>query len=139
MKYSAWFFIIVGFLMFSQWGFFLAMDAVPELQTEPVRILFHMTAEFATALCLIFAGCALRQGRSWGKSFAMFAAGMLAYTVMVSPGYFAQQGQWPLAGMFAVLLALDVASVVTLLRAGQPPFKFQASSISSSTLKGIQL
>jgi hypothetical protein len=64
---------------------------------------------------------------------------MLAYTVIVSPGYFAQQGQWPLAGMFAVLLALDVASVVVLLRGNLSPFEFQAPSISPSTLKGIQL
>jgi hypothetical protein len=39
-------------------------------------------------------------------------------TAVVSPGYFAQQGQWPLVGMFAVLLALAVVSIVKLLQSG---------------------
>jgi hypothetical protein len=39
---------------------------------------------------------------------------MLAYTAIVSPGYFAQQGQWPLVGMFAVILALDIVSAIRL-------------------------
>jgi hypothetical protein len=116
MKFSAWFSIVVGILMFGQWGFFLAVGAVPELQTEPIAIAFHLAAEFATALCLLVGGIALLRGAAWAKNLSLFAAGMLAYTVIVSPGYFAQLGQWPLVGMFAVLLVLDVVSVLTLTR-----------------------
>jgi hypothetical protein len=42
---------------------------------------------------------------------------MLRYPVIVSPGYFAQQGQWSLVDMFAVLPILDLASIVTAARA----------------------
>lgn len=42
---------------------------------------------------------------------------MLLYSVIVSPGYFAQLGQWALVGMFALLLVLAVASIGSLLRA----------------------
>jgi len=38
------------------------------------------------------------------------------YTVIVSPGYFAQQGQWPLVAMFAVLLILALVSLRLLAR-----------------------
>jgi len=41
---------------------------------------------------------------------------MLVYSVIVSPGYFAQQGQWGLVAMFAILLALAVISVLTITR-----------------------
>jgi hypothetical protein len=41
---------------------------------------------------------------------------MLAYTVIISSGYFAQLGQWPLGGMFAVLLGLDMVNVSFLMR-----------------------
>ncbi len=116
MKFSAWYGIAVGLLMFGQWGFFLAAGLVPELQTEPVRISFHLAAEFATAACLLTGGIALLLGKPWGRSVALFAAGMLAYTAVVSPGYFAQQGQLPLVGMFAVLLALDGVNAAILLR-----------------------
>jgi hypothetical protein len=39
---------------------------------------------------------------------------MLTYTVLVSPGYFAQLGQWPLVAMFAVLLILTLVSYALL-------------------------
>jgi hypothetical protein len=117
MAFSAWYSIVVGVLILGQWGFFLAVGAVPELQTEPIRIAFHLAAEFATAICLLAGGVALLRGAPWAKNLALFAAGMLAYTTIVSPGYFAQLGKWPLVAMFAILLALDVASILALTRA----------------------
>jgi hypothetical protein len=65
---------------------------------------------------LIASGVALLRRKAWGRSFYLVAAGMLAYTVIVSPGYFAQRGQWPLVLMFAALLALDLVSIAVLLR-----------------------
>lgn len=114
MKFSAWYSIAIGVLMLGQWGFFLAVGAVPELRSEPLRIAFHLAAEFVTAACLIFAGVALLRGKAYARGLALFAAGMLAYTAVVSPGYFAQQGQWPLVGMFAVILVLDLLNAARL-------------------------
>jgi len=115
MKFSAWYSIAVGLLMIGQWGFFLAAGLVPELQTEPIRISFHLAAEFAAAACLLAGGIGLLRDRTWGRPVALFAAGMLAYTALVSPGYFAQQGQIPLVGMFAVLLALNGVNAAILM------------------------
>ncbi len=119
MKFSAWYSIVVGVLMIGQWAFFLVVGAVPELQTEPIRIRFHLLGELVTALFLIVGGLAVLQKRDWAKPAALVAAGMLAYTAIVSPGYFAQQGQWLLVGMFAVILALDLISAGILLKARQ--------------------
>ncbi len=116
MRFSAWYGMTVGVLMFGQWGFFLAAGQVPELQTEPIRLSFHLAAEFATAAFLLAGGIGLLLGKPWSRPVSLFAAGMLAYTVVVSPGYFAQQGQFPLVGMFALLLVLDVVNVLLLLR-----------------------
>jgi hypothetical protein len=41
---------------------------------------------------------------------------MLAYSAIVSPGYFAQQGQWIFVLMFAILLALALVSVLAVTR-----------------------
>ncbi|WP_423224979.1 hypothetical protein [Candidatus Amarolinea aalborgensis] len=49
-------------LLPGQWGFFLAMGAVPELRTEPIRVAFHLAAEFATAFSLLTGGIALLRG-----------------------------------------------------------------------------
>jgi len=37
--------------------------------------------------------------------------GMLLYAVINSPGYFAEKRQWPMVGMFAVLLILALVSL----------------------------
>jgi hypothetical protein len=116
VKFSAWFSIIVGMMMFLQWSFFLVAGQVPELQTEPVRIAFHLVAEFLTAIGLIIGGVFLIKNKPWSRSLLMVAAGMLAYTTVVSPGYFAQQGVWPIVLMFAVVFALNVVNILLLVR-----------------------
>jgi hypothetical protein len=119
VKLAGWYGVVVGVLIIGQWGFFLASGQVPELRTEPIRISFHLAAELLTALALLVAGGAVLLGRAWGPAALLLALGMLLYTVVVSPGYFAQQGQWVLLGLFGVLLALAAACAVVLLRAVQ--------------------
>ena len=96
----------IGTGMIGQWIFFLATGQVPELKTEPLRIRFHLAAEFSTAIALIAGSVGLLTGQTWARWFYLLAVGMLLYTVIVSPGYFAEKGQWAFVGMFAVLLLL---------------------------------
>ena len=116
MKLAGIYGIFVGVLMSAQWGFFLATGQVPELQTEPYRIAFHLAAELITAAGLVVAGVALLRRLAWGAASYLFFAGMLVYSVIASPGYFAQQGQWALVGMFAVLLGLAVSAALSVAR-----------------------
>ena len=115
MKFAGWYGIIVGLLMVIQWSVFLATGQVPELKTEPIRIYFHLASEFVTALGLIISGAALLRRKSWAAMSYLIAAGMLLYSVIVSPGYFAQQGQWALVGMFAIVCILTLTSIVKVL------------------------
>ena len=46
-----------------------------------------------------------------GRLGLFLGHGHVALYVIVSPGYFAQKGQWELVAMFAVLLILTVVSV----------------------------
>jgi len=108
--------LVVGSLMLAQWGFLLATGQVPELQAEPFRIAFHLAGEAATAIALIVSGAALLRRLKWGRPVSFVSLGMLIYTAIVSPGYFAQQGQWPLVAMFAVLLILALVSLRLLAR-----------------------
>ena len=111
MIFPALYALIVGIGMIGQWLFSLVTGRVPELETEPIRIRFHIAAEFATALVLVIAGLGLLTTQSWSRWFYMMSMGMLLYTVIVSPGYFAQKGEWSFVGMFAVLLILALASI----------------------------
>jgi hypothetical protein len=111
MTFSALYALIVGVLMIGQWVFFLATDQVPEIKTEPIRIRFHIAAEFLTAIALIVGGVGLLTSQSFGVPLYLISMGMLLYTVVVSPGYFAQKGEWPFVGMFAVVLVLALVSI----------------------------
>jgi peptidoglycan/LPS O-acetylase OafA/YrhL len=108
--------IVVGLLMFGQWAMFLATGNVPELQTEPIRISFHLAGEFITAGLLVASGLGLLTLKKWGYHVFLLSMGMLLYTIIVSPGYFAQLGQWVFVVMFALLVVLTLIFAVLASR-----------------------
>jgi hypothetical protein len=108
MTFAGIFALAVGLLMFGQWAVSLATGGVPELQTAPLSIGFHLAAEVLTALALILSGLALLKKKSWGRTLFLVAGGMVLYSVINSPGYFAQKAQWPMVGMFAIVFFLAV-------------------------------
>ncbi len=114
--FAGWFSLLVGLLMVAQWVFFLVTGQVPELHTEPIRITFHLVAESVTAVSLMIVGMGLLRTKSWGRSAGLFAPGLLVYTAIASPGYFAQTDEWPMVAMFGVLVGLAAASVAVLAR-----------------------
>lgn len=117
MKFPAWCSVSIGVLMFAQWAFFLVAGQVPEVVTAPVALGFHLAAETATAIALIVGGVGALRRAPWAARLLLVANGLLIYTVITSPGYFAQLGQWPLVAMFAALLVLALLSIRSLWRA----------------------
>jgi len=111
MVFPSIFAIVVGSGMIGMWSVSYFTKQIPELQSEPVRIKFHLAAEFATALLLICAGLALLTRQSWGIPAYLVATGMLFYTAIVSPGYFAQKGDWAYVVMFGVILVLAIVNL----------------------------
>jgi len=101
--------------MIGQWTASYISKNIPELKTEPIRIWFHIAAEMSTALCLICAGIGLLSGMPWSTPLYLIASGMLFYTAIVSPGYFAQKGQWGWLFMFGAILILGISSIFIIL------------------------
>jgi hypothetical protein len=116
VKFSAWYGISVGTLIILQWIFFSATGSVPEFQTTPWAIGFHMTAELCLALALLGSGIATLRLKPWGEKALLVALGMAIYSEINSPGYFAQLGQWALVAMFALLLFGAVVAVIMILK-----------------------
>ena len=116
MKFPAWYGILVGCLMIAQWAFTILAGGVPEFQTAPWEIALHMAAEMITAGMLIAGGIAALKSVHWGKQVLFVGLGMVIYSEIVSPGYFAQLGQWPLVALFAILLFGGTFSVMMLLK-----------------------
>ena len=108
--------ISIGALMLIQWLFFLATGNVPELDTAPVSISFHLAIEFMTAFALIVTGILLQASKREIWILSAFAQGMLGYTVVNSPGYFAQNDEYALVIMFAFLLVISITNLSILYR-----------------------
>ena len=115
MKLPAWYGIGVGLLMLAQWAFTILAGGVPEFQIAPWEIAFHLAAEISTALVLITGGIAALKSAGWSRQFLLLGLGMVIYSEVVSPGYFAQLGQWGFVVMFAILLFGAVWSAILLV------------------------
>jgi peptidoglycan/LPS O-acetylase OafA/YrhL len=116
MRFAAWYAIVVGLLMLGQWALFITTGRVPELATARWEIGFHLAGEITTALALLVGGAGVLVKRPRLRQVLPVALGMLLYTVIVSPGYFAQRGEWTLVAVFAGLLLLALVSLGLLLR-----------------------
>jgi hypothetical protein len=112
MTFASIFAIVVGLAMIIQWTMSYLSKQIPELETEPIRIWFHIAAEMVTALMLIAGGIGLLTQGPWASTLYPIAIGMLFYTAIVSPGYFAQRGNWIWVLIFAVLILLAIVSVL---------------------------
>ena len=121
MLFAALYAIVVGFGMIAQWGVMIARGQVagPEagalVGRGEVEMSFHWVAEFLTAVSLIVSGTGLLLNWPWSRSFYLFAMGMLLYTIIVSPGYFAEKREWPMVIMFAILFILALVSLAIVL------------------------
>lgn len=114
MQFPAIFACVVGLGMMGQWGATAIRGQIPELKTEPIRIAFHLAAEFSTAIALLAGGLGLLFEAGWAVDLYLVASGMLLYTAIVSPGYFVQQGQKGWLVVFGVLILMDIFSIVLI-------------------------
>jgi len=115
----------VGIAMLGLWIMLLSTNQVPELTSEPYRIIAHILAEVATATVLLISGFGLFRKKTWGLKAFIFALGALFYTLIASPGYYVQQGVLPIVVMFMILM------VFTLMFLGQAilkPKEFEANN-----------
>ncbi len=108
--------LVIGLSMILQWIFFLITGNVPEFETEPIGIIFHITIEIITALLLMSIFIFLRKPNRAKKYIAVYGQGMLGYTVVNSAGYFAQSGDWLFLLMFTVLLFFSIFNSMKIIK-----------------------
>ena len=107
--------LVMGSAMLGLWFVLYTQKQIPELVTEPVRIGFHIAAEMITAILLVLSGIALLMGWQIATWLYPLSTGMLFYTAIVSPGYYAQKGQWGFVWMFLIILLLAFANLTIFL------------------------
>lgn len=115
-KFVSVYALLMGLCMMLMWTFFLFSGSVPELDSRPIEILFHLFAEFSTAIVLIISAILSLKSKPISRSLLLVALGMLLYTLMVSPGYYTQLNNWGFVGMFSIFLVLGIIAIVELIR-----------------------
>jgi len=108
--------VLIGFMMIGMWISLLSTAQVPELHERPKELAFHLAAEFLTAILLIISGIGLLLKNDWARMLSLIALGMLLYTVIMSAGYYAHQGNTPMVAMFVALTILTILAIVVLLK-----------------------
>ena len=118
LKVSGIFQIVVGSGMIGIWIVSFLKGTVPEIQTEPMRISMHFLAEMATATLLLVSGFTILLRKRLRETLFHISFGALFYTLIVSPGYFAQHDQWGTVTLFLVLLIISVLVEILLQKGG---------------------
>lgn len=114
-KVASGYSIFIGISMVGMWILFYTSGNIPELDTEPIRISMHIIAEILTAVMLIIGGLGVLYNKKWGKDIYLISIGMLIYTLIQSPGYFIETGDYGFVIMFAVMLVLAIVFTLKLL------------------------
>ena len=104
--------IIIGIAMICLWVVFLITNQVPQINTGPLEISYHLVAEFLTAILLLISGFGLFTKKAWGFHLYLISMGMLLYTVIVSAGYYANLGDMIMVGMFTVFQVFTILFIV---------------------------
>ena len=102
--------------MIGLWVMLLSTGQVPELATEPYRIMAHILAEVITAMLLLVSGFGLFTKKMWSLKMFLFSQGSLFYTLIASPGYYIQLGTAPMVVMFGTLLMITLIFLILVLR-----------------------
>jgi len=107
--------LFMGVSMIGIWVMFYLTGSIPEVQTKPIELGLHIAAEMLTAIVLITSGIGLVKRRGWARDIFSISMGMLLYTLIMSPGYFAQRGELAFVGMFSLFIIIALVLTVLVL------------------------
>jgi hypothetical protein len=104
--------IIIGIGIIGLWIMLLLTKQVPEIETEPTAIAFHITAETIMGLLSVLSGILLLVNLSWATYSFILAMGLVIYAVINSAGYYGEKKEWVFVVMFGIILCISAVLVI---------------------------
>lgn len=104
--------IIIGIGIIALWLMLLKTNQVPELETEPIAVKFHIAAEMIMGILSLASGTFLLIGLPWARNIFILAMGLIIYAVINSAGYYAQKKHWIFVIMFGIILIGSCSLVI---------------------------
>lgn len=106
--------VVIGIGIISLWTMLLIKGEVVELETEPIRMILHLCAEFVMAILSLVSGIAILFDKTWGSLLFVLSTGFVLYIAIVSSGYYAQLNNWGFVIMF-IVIAIISTTIVSLI------------------------
>jgi hypothetical protein len=107
--------MVMGLVIMVVWISLYASKGIPELYTIPIETGLHIAADIVTAATLITGSMGLIRKHRWGFKVYLLSTGMLLYTLIMSAGYFSQEGICIIVALFAGLIALTALLIALSL------------------------
>ncbi|HZW38426.1 MAG TPA: hypothetical protein VFF33_03915 [Ignavibacteriaceae bacterium] len=107
-KIAAVYSLVLGSGIILFWMYLLLDGFVPEINTKPTEILFHLIAEFTTAIFLFISSVFMYENFKGGTYLNLTSMGMLFYSLIQTPGYFFQIGESLVASIFLICLLVGI-------------------------------
>jgi len=108
--------IILGISIIALWIVLLISNNVPEVQTEPISIIFHLCAELLMGLMLLISGISLIRKSKVGDILFLISSGMVIYSIINSSGYYGNSGEWSMVTVFILILLVTLFFNSVLIR-----------------------
>lgn len=116
VKVKGFYGVLIGISIIGLWVMLYVTGSIPELETEPISIYFHLVAEVLMGLLMVISGIALIIKKRWGKPLYLLANGLVIYSVINSSGYYANMGNWSMVVMFGIIFILSSYFTFTSFR-----------------------
>ncbi|SET18132.1 hypothetical protein SAMN05660297_01634 [Natronincola peptidivorans] len=115
-KITGYYSILLGICIIGLWIMLLTTDTVPELETEPITIYFHLIAEVLMGILLCISGIGLFRKQSWGNLMFILSNGLVIYSVINSSGYYGNMDEWAMVMMFMGILVLSITFTAIIIK-----------------------
>ncbi len=103
-------YIVIGIGIILLWSMLIGTSQVPEFETEPVAIVFHIVIESTMGIFAILSGIWVLKKYKYSQHLVLFTNGMLMYSVVNSSGYYGDLKQYGMIAMFAFILGFIIYS-----------------------------
>jgi hypothetical protein len=107
--------MVIAAIILVVWIALYVSKGISELYAIPIETGVHISADIITAVILITGGMGLIRKSGWGFKVYLLSMGMLLYTLIMSAGYFSQQGVCLIVALFAGFIALTALLIVLSL------------------------
>jgi hypothetical protein len=104
--------LVIGIGIIGLWLMLILTKQVPEIQTEPIAIGFHIVVENIMGILALVSGIILLIDLACSPILFVLLSGLVIYAVINSAGYYGQKKQWLFVGMFGAILITSITLVV---------------------------